>query len=620
MTALLNNRYRILKVLGAGGFGVTSIAEDTHLPSQRRCVVKELKPSTDDPRILQIIRERFQKEAATLEMLGQASRQIPGLYAYFAENERFYLVQELVDGPTLTQYVTQNGPLGEEEAKRILASLLALLDYVHGQGIIHRDIKPDNILIRRQDNQPVLIDFGAVKETVTSTLDSAGRATASIVIGTPGFIPLEQAAGRPLFSSDLYSLGLTIVFLLTGKVPQELTNQATGAISWMNRAPGISPPFAAIINKSIEPDSRARYRSAREMLEVLTQYAKPTEQELGGPNRQTVATPPPSLPRAQPNSQAGLPSSETQRWTQPPNIPSQPMPNSAAGQARNLPSEPQHWTPPPGVPSQPNPQPPSQGYQNYQGHSGAQPNSGMPQQPMPPSGARQAPANFEGNRYPTPPPQYPPQQQFPPQYPMHPGSGFAPAPVPKKGMSTAAKVVLVVAGLGILGVIGIVVLIALAQLGASQNQQSLTNVEPTPTPLISTYATPSVQPYEQGTPQVVENVLDVSGRWQFNLTMLNGETMTDVMNLQQDGEQVVSTDSEGDTAKGTLQGNKLTLAFKQQLSAEDRAGMESAFGDINSLVVTISGKVWENRMSGNCSVKTNTGLSIGGICKWTATR
>lgn len=606
MTALLNNRYRILKVLGAGGFGVTSIAEDTHLPSQRRCVVKELKPATEDPRILQIIRERFQKEAATLEMLGQASRQIPGLFAYFAENERFYLVQELVDGPTLTQYVAQNGPLGEEEAKRILASLLALLDYVHGQGIIHRDIKPDNILIRRQDNQPVLIDFGAVKETVTSTLDSAGRATASIVIGTPGFIPLEQAAGRPLFSSDLYSLGLTIVFLLTGKVPQELTNQATGAISWTNRAPGISPQFAAIINKAIEPDSRARYRSAREMLEVLTQYAKLTEQELGGQNRQTVATPPPSLLRSQSNPppQAGLPSSETQRWTQPPSIPSQPMPNSSAGQVRGLPSEPPRWPPPPRVPSQPNPQPPSQGYQNYpnyQQHSGGQA-----------SGQQQ--------------PQYPPQQQFPPQYSQPhsagPGSGFAPAPVPvqKKGMGTGTKVVLVIAGVGFLGIIGIIVLIALAQLGSLQNQQSLAYVEPTPTPLAITSYTPSVQPYEQATPVTVESALDVSGRWQFNLTMLNGETMTDVMNLQQDGEQVVSTDSEGDTARGTLKGNKLTLAFKQQLSAEDRAGMESAFGDISSLVVTISGTVRENRMSGDCSVKTNTGLSIGGICKWTATR
>lgn len=599
MTALLNNRYRVLKVLGAGGFGITSVAEDTHLPSQRRCVVKELKPSTDDPRILQIIRERFQKEAATLEMLGQASRQIPGLYAYFAENERFYLVQELVDGPTLTQLVTQLGPLGEQDATRILSSLLALLDYVHGQGIIHRDIKPDNILIRRQDNQPVLIDFGAVKETVTSTLDSAGRATASIVIGTPGFIPLEQAAGRPLFSSDLYSLGLTIIFLLTGKVPQEMTNRATGAINWMERAPGVSPQFAAILNKAIEPEAHIRFRSAREMLDVLTQYAQTTAQELGSPNRQTVAAPP--LPHSQmhppswqqPRSGAGMPFSETERRPPPPSISSQP-PSQPPQQPQMPPvSETQRWTPP-GIPSQPPSQPPvgpaSRGYQNY---------------PPPPP-------QYSGGQPPMPP-QYP--SQYPQPHSANPGVGFAPAPAQKKGMSTAAKVLLILGGFGFLAVVGIVALIALAQLGS---QQESPQVFPSPTPAAVTSYSPTPEAYQ--TPMPVETALDVSGRWQFSLTMVNGETTNDVMNLQQDGEQVTSVDSDGATATGTLRGDKLTLAFKQQLSAEDRAQMGDGLGDISWLSITISGRVTENRMSGDCSVKTNTGLSIGGICKWTATR
>ena len=606
MTALLNNRYRILKVLGAGGFGITSVAEDTHLPSQRRCVVKELKPSTDDPRILQIIRERFQKEAATLEMLGQASRQIPGLYAYFAENERFYLVQELVDGPTLTQFVAECGPLGEEEAKRLLTSLLTLLDYVHGQGIIHRDIKPDNILIRRQDNLPVLIDFGAVKETVTSTLDSAGRATASIVIGTPGFIPLEQAAGRPLFSSDLYSLGLTVIFLLTGKVPQEITNQATGAISWMERASGVSPQFAAILNRAIEPDARVRFRSAREMLDVLTQYAEPTAREFGGPNRETIATPPSILPRPQmqpPSGQRGLPSSETERWTPPPSLHYQPPvqpPVQPSAQPPTQPpmpppampvSETQRWTPPPVMqsqpPSQPPVRPPSQGYQNY---------------PPPPQ--------YSGGQPPMPP-------QYPHQHSANPGVGFAPAPVQKKGMSTAAKVLLILGGFGLLAVIGIVALIALAQLGS---QQESPQVQPSPTPLAAVSYSPTPAYAYPTPPPPVETALDVSGRWQFNLTMVNGETVTDVMNLQQDGEQVRTTDSDGATAKGTLRGDKLTLTFKQQLSAEDRAEMGNSLGEISWLSVTISGRVTENHMSGDCSVKTNTGLSMGGICKWTATR
>lgn len=603
MTALLNNRYRILKVLGAGGFGVTSVAEDTHLPSLRRCVVKELKPATEDPRILQIIRERFQKEAATLEMLGQASRQIPGLYAYFAENERFYLVQELVDGPTLTQCVMQNGPLGEEEARRILTSLLKLLEYVHGQGIIHRDIKPDNILLRRQDNQPVLIDFGAVKETVTSTLDSAGRATASIVIGTPGFIPLEQAAGRPLYSSDLYSLGLTIVFLLTAKIPQELTDQVTGAIHWIDRTPGISPAFAAVINKSIEPDSRTRYKSAHEMLAALAQLsagtAQPAQQEWGSNSRETLAaTPPPSFPLQGPLNPPAvldweLQSRETQRMTSPPVIPSPPPP---VGQP--YPSARQHLSQPPA-------QYPSQ------------------QAPMPPSADRQGPASFGMNQPPTPQPQYPPPMLHPPRA----NSGMPPARVAKKGMSTAAKIMLVIVGLAILSIIGIVVLLALAQFASEQAARQSLSVQPTATPL----ALASVAPYQEGKgalptptpPQFstyIENGLDVSGRWQFSLTMLDGETMSDALVLQQDGAKITGTDDEGDSATGSLNGNKLNLAYKQPLSAEDRAAMAPVFGDIRSFTITLTGIVQGNTMSGSCSMKTNTGLSVSGICKWTATR
>lgn len=611
MTALLNNRYRILKVLGAGGFGVTSIAEDTHLPSLRRCVVKELKPATEDPRILQIIRERFQKEAATLEMLGQASRQIPGLYAYFAENERFYLVQELVDGPTLTQHVMQNGPLGEEEARRILTSLLTLLEYVHGQGIIHRDIKPDNILLRRQDGQPVLIDFGAVKETVTSTLDSAGRATASIVIGTPGFIPLEQAAGRPLYSSDLYSLGLTIVFLLTAKIPQELTDQATGAIHWLNRAPGISPAFAAILNKAIEPDSRTRYKSAREMLAALAQISvqpnKLTPQEWNPASRETLAaTPPPSFPsQGSLNPSAGrdweLPSRETQRMTSPPVIPSQP---------------------PPPV-SQPYPSGQQQ-HLDSQAHPSLQPAQYPSQQaPRPSSADWQRPASFGMNQPPSPQPQYPPPMPYPPRA----NSGMPPARAAKKGMSTAAKIVLMIVGLAILSIIGIVILLALAQYASEQAALQSPSVQPTATPLALASVAPGQE--EKGavpaqTPQqfsqYVENGLDVSGRWQFNLTMLDGNTMSDAMVLQQDGNKVTGTDDEGDTATGSLNGNKLNLAYKQPLSAEDRTTMTPVFGDIRSFTITLSGIVQGNTMSGSCSMKTNTGLSVSGICKWTATR
>lgn len=267
---LLNNRYRVLQTLGGGGFSNTFLAEDIHMPSARRCVIKQLKPVNNDPQTYKIIQERFQREAAVLEDLGDGNNQIPKLYAYFTEAGQFYLIQEFIEGDTLTKKVEKQGKLPEHEVKQLLVSLLPVLDYVHGRQMVHRDIKPDNIIIRNRDNLPVLIDFGAVKEAMNTVVNDPRNSAQSMVIGTPGYMPSEQAGGRPTFASDLYSLGLTAVFLLTGKIPQELeTDARTGEFMWRRHAPNINSNLAMVLDQAIRFNVRDRFGNAKAMLNAL---------------------------------------------------------------------------------------------------------------------------------------------------------------------------------------------------------------------------------------------------------------------------------------------------------------------------------------------------------------
>ncbi|MEQ8385052.1 MAG: serine/threonine-protein kinase [Coleofasciculus sp. A1-SPW-01] len=301
---LLNNRYRILQTLGAGGFGNTFLAEDTYMPSGRKCVIKQLKPMTHDPQTYQQVKERFQREAAVLEELGESNHQIPRLFAYFSESGQFYLVQEWIEGDTLTQIVDREGRLNDGQVKAILLSLLPVLDYVHSCHIVHRDLKPDNVIVRRRDGLPVLIDFGAVKEAIKTVVHSQAHTTPSIVIGTPGFMAAEQAAGRPRYASDLYSLGLIAVFLLTGKLPQTLeTDTRTGEILWRRDAPNCHSHLATVIDQAIRFHPRDRFADAKEMLEALN--AHPT----------TIATPTLSLS----SSSEAVPS--TRKPAVPPTVP-----------------------------------------------------------------------------------------------------------------------------------------------------------------------------------------------------------------------------------------------------------------------------------------------------------
>ena len=266
---LLKNRYQIVKTLAEGGFGQTYVAHDTDLPSSRLCVIKELKVIAQAPEIYRLAKERFQREAAILEKLGEGHGQIPTLFAYFEENGKFYVVQEFISGPTLTQKVIKDGPLNDVDVAQMLVDLLLILTFVHAQKIVHRDIKPDNIILRSEDERPVLIDFGAVKECVGTMLSPSGKSVSTVIVGTPGFMSSEQAIGRPNYSSDLYSLGLTAIFCLTGKIPQEIENDFdTDSLLWLPEWP-IDPRLVQVINKAIESHPRDRFTNSQEMLAAL---------------------------------------------------------------------------------------------------------------------------------------------------------------------------------------------------------------------------------------------------------------------------------------------------------------------------------------------------------------
>lgn len=267
---LINGRYQILHPLQEGGFGHTYLAEDTQLPSRRRCVIKQLKPIQNNPEFYKLIQDRFQREAAIQETLGEVCQQIPSLYAYFSENDHFYLVEEWVDGDTLRQRMAVVGRFSEAAVRDLLNQLLPIVETVHQHQIIHRDIKPDNIILRKRDGKPVLIDFGAVKESMATVVNSQGQTARSIVIGTAGYMAPEQSAGRPVYSSDLYSLGLTAIYLLTGKIPAELnTDPLSGRMDWRSQAPHVSNTFAQVIDTAIHMHPSERFASAAQMYQAL---------------------------------------------------------------------------------------------------------------------------------------------------------------------------------------------------------------------------------------------------------------------------------------------------------------------------------------------------------------
>ncbi|OLP20356.1 hypothetical protein BST81_01075 [Leptolyngbya sp. 'hensonii'] len=270
----LGGRYQIVRHLGGGGFGQTFLARDLHLPNQPACVVKQLKPKTSSPIALQTARSLFNKEAEVLYILGEHDR-IPRLFAHFEENREFYLVQEFVEGQTLNQEIVVGNTLRASQVLEILVDVLQTLQFVHQQQVIHRDIKPSNLIRRQEDGRIVLIDFGAVKQMGIPVIENYDPTTLTIAIGSPGFTPNEQIAGKPRFSSDLYALGVLCICALTGVGSQQLREDPrTSELLWRDSVE-IDPHLADVLDRMVRFDFRQRYQSAGEVLQALQPLIEP---------------------------------------------------------------------------------------------------------------------------------------------------------------------------------------------------------------------------------------------------------------------------------------------------------------------------------------------------------
>ncbi|WP_072620350.1 serine/threonine protein kinase [Spirulina major] len=300
---VLDGRYQVKQALGAGGFGQTYLAHDLRRPGQPLCVVKHLRPATSDPQVLPTARRLFQREAETLEQLGNHD-QIPRLLAYFEEGQEFYLVQDYVDGLPITGELSEGQPWPEADVWHLLRDGLTVLEFVHSQGVVHRDIKPDNILRQRSDRRLVLVDFGAVKQIqLQSTFFPSQLAAQTIAIGTPGYMASEQAQGRPYFCSDIYGLGVIAIQAIAGVAPIHFTyDHDTNEIAWNQHH--CSGELAAILTKMTKYYWRDRYQTAAEVLAVLPPVTPVPVVAPSFSPPPAVATPAPLTPQPSPLSVA----------------------------------------------------------------------------------------------------------------------------------------------------------------------------------------------------------------------------------------------------------------------------------------------------------------------------
>lgn len=272
---LLKERYRAIKLIGQGGFGRTFLSIDEDKPSKPRCVIKQFFPQAQGNSNTQKAAELFEQEAVRLDELGKHP-QIPELLAHFTQDNRHYLVQEFINGQNLAKVLETEGAFSESQIRDLLKNLLPVLEFIHSHNVIHRDIKPENI-IRRHDGQLVLVDFGAAKYATGTALLKTGTS-----IGSPEYVAPEQARGKAIFASDLYSLGVTCIHLMTQISPFELFDPGENTWIWRHYLVNnpVSNELSFMLDKLSESATNRRYQEVSEVLKDLNQASSKVSSNL----------------------------------------------------------------------------------------------------------------------------------------------------------------------------------------------------------------------------------------------------------------------------------------------------------------------------------------------------
>ncbi|MCC3413874.1 MULTISPECIES: serine/threonine-protein kinase [unclassified Microcoleus] len=309
----LNNHYRIVRELGHGGFGRTYLAEDAHRFNEP-CVLKEFAPQVQGSYALQKSEELFEREAGVLYKLQH--NQIPRFREMFrvsiVDRGYLFLVQDYVPGQNYRFLLDARKRQGlrfiEAEINQLLIQILPVLEYIHSLGVIHRDISPDNLILRLSDGMPVLIDFGGVKQ-IAATVESLFAETEANATPTPatrigklGYAPVEQMQmGIVSPHSDLYALAATVLVLLTGKEPHELLDSQTLNWNWRSHC-SLSPNLSLVLDKMLAQQPNQRYSSAREVLLALSgnPLLQPQPQPSPQPDLGLTQPPPDYTPLAAP--------------------------------------------------------------------------------------------------------------------------------------------------------------------------------------------------------------------------------------------------------------------------------------------------------------------------------